>query len=78
VERVTTSYSRIREGLADIITQGIDSGEIKEVNANFTAYMILGIVEGFEIEWLENEKDFNLQSGFDAVISMMEKSLKIQ
>jgi AcrR family transcriptional regulator len=78
VERVTTSYSRIREGLADIITQGIDSGEIKEVNANFMAYMILGIVEGFEIEWLENEKDFNLQSGFDAVISMMEKSLKIQ
>lgn len=78
VEHVTASYSRIRAAIADIIAQGIRTGELINVDAQFMAYIILGIVEGFEIEWLENEKDFKLQQGFDAVIGMMEKSLKLQ
>ena len=74
--KVTAYYVRIREAIADLIRQGIESGELRDVDPRLAAYILLGITEGLEIEWLENEDDFDLEKGLEMVFSNLYQGLK--
>jgi AcrR family transcriptional regulator len=68
-QKVASYYERMRSALAELVQQGIDKGEIYEVDPVFLAFIILGITEGLEIEWLESEGEFDLRSGLPAAFS---------
>jgi len=72
---VTDYYDRMRRALAGLIRQGIDGGEIMEVDPRFMSFMLLGIVEGLEIEWLENEEEFDLREGLEMAYTVFIKNL---
>jgi len=63
--KVTAYYRRMREALADLIRQGVDGDELIDIDPRFMALVLLGIAEGLEIEWLENEDDFDLGRGME-------------
>lgn len=68
-QKVASYYKSMRSALAQLVQQGIDKGEIHEVDPDFLAFIILGITEGLEIEWLESEGEFDLRSGLLAAFS---------
>ena len=74
--KVTAYYVRIREALADLVRQGVESGEIKKIDPRLAAYILLGITEGLEIEWLENEDDFDLEKGLEMVFDNIYQGFK--
>ncbi len=55
VNKVARYYRDIRDSLARLLRKGIDSGEIRYPNPEQLALIVLGIAEGLELEWLENE-----------------------
>jgi AcrR family transcriptional regulator len=77
-EKVTSYYVRIRGCLESLIEQGIASGEFREVNSKQMAFIILGITEGLEVEWLENEADFSMRDALDVTMGMLLSSLAKQ
>lgn len=76
VNKVTRYYVRMREKLAELVEQGVREGEIREVDSGTTALVLLGIVEGLELEWLENEDYFDLRDGLRMVLDAFFKGLK--
>ncbi len=75
-ERVITYYVQIRKALEDIIEQGVQSGELGKVDPKQMAFIFLGITEGFELQWLENEKDFSMREALPAVMDMIMPGLR--
>ena len=73
--KVTAYYDRLREALTGLIQQGIDGGELKDVDPRFMAFMLLGITEGLEIEWLENEEEFDLREGLEMAYSVLIRNI---
>lgn len=67
--KVTSYYVRMRKALEEIVEQGIGGGELREVDPKRTAFILLGIAEGLELEWLENEGDFSMR---EALMEIME------
>jgi AcrR family transcriptional regulator len=74
--KVTAYYLRMREALAELIRQGVESGELKDIDPQFSAFILLGITEGLEIEWLENEDDFELKKGLEMVFTNLFQGLR--
>jgi len=75
-ERVITYYVQMRKALEEIIAQGVQSGELRKVDPKQMAFMLLGITEGFELQWLENEEDFSIREALPAIIDMILPGLK--
>jgi AcrR family transcriptional regulator len=76
IEKVMSYYALMRTAISEIIQQGIDSGELSEIDPDAMALIFLGIVQGLEIEWLENEDSFSLHEGFTTVLRLMQPGLK--
>jgi AcrR family transcriptional regulator len=74
--KVTAYYLRMREAIADLIRQGVESGELREIDPQLAAFVLLGITEGLEIEWLENEDDFDLKKGLEMVFTNLFQGFK--
>ena len=75
IGKVMKYYARMRLAISDLIRQGIDTGEFIEVDTEHFAIVILGMVEGLEIEWLENEDTFSIQRGLNTVLDLLVKGL---
>jgi AcrR family transcriptional regulator len=75
-ERVITYYVQMRKALESIIEQGVQSGELRKVDPKQMAFILLGITEGFELQWLENEEDFSMREALPAIINMILPGLK--
>jgi AcrR family transcriptional regulator len=75
-EKVTSYYVRIRKGLESLIEQGMKSGEFRKVDPKQMAFIILGITEGLEVEWLENEAEFSMREAFELTMGMLYMSLR--
>jgi len=75
IDKVMKYYARMRLAISDLIRQGIDTGEFIEVDTEHFAIVILGMVEGLEIEWLENEDTFSIQRGLNTVLDLLVKGL---
>jgi len=74
--KVTAYYLRMREAIADLICQGVESGELRDIDPQLAAFVLLGITEGLEVEWLENEDDFDLKKGLEMVFTNLIQGLK--
>ena len=66
--RVASYYLRMREALESMLDEGIKSGELKRLDSKRMAFILLGIAEGLELEWLENEEDLSMR---DALVEIM-------
>ena len=75
-EKVTSYYVRIRKGLESLVEQGMKSGEFRKVDSKQMAFIILGITEGLEVEWLENEAEFSMREAFEVTMGMLSTSLR--
>lgn len=70
-EKVASYYIRMREALERMIAEGIGNGELKEVDPRRTAFILLGIAEGLELEWLENEEELSMRDALVEVMGMV-------
>ncbi len=70
-EKVASYYTRMRKALGDMIEEGIGNGELKEVDPKRTAFILLGIAEGLELEWLENEEELSMRDALVEVMGMV-------
>lgn len=75
-EKVTSFYVRIRKGLESLIEQGMKSSEFRKVDSKQMAFIILGITEGLEVEWLENEAEFSMRDALEVTMGMLFTSLR--
>lgn len=75
-EKVTSYYVRIRKGLESLVEQGMKSGEFRKVDSKQMAFIILGITEGLEVEWLENEAEFSMRDALEVTMGMLFASLR--
>ena len=75
-EKVTSYYVRIRKGLESLVEQGMKSGEFRKVDSKQMAFIILGVTEGLEVEWLENEAEFSLREALEVTMGMLSTSLR--
>lgn len=75
-EKVTSYYLRIRKGLESLVEQGMKSGEFRKVDSKQMAFIILGITEGLEVEWLENEAEFSMRDALEVTMGMLFASLR--
>ncbi|MBN2025418.1 MAG: TetR/AcrR family transcriptional regulator [Actinobacteria bacterium] len=70
-EKVASYYVRMRKALEEMIVEGIGKGELKEVDPARTAFILLGIAEGLELEWLENEEELSMRDALVEVMGML-------
>jgi AcrR family transcriptional regulator len=75
-ERVTRYYQDLLQALADMFNQGIKGGEFRKIDARHWAFILLGITEGLELEWLENEDEFDMDKAFREVMGILLEHLK--
>jgi AcrR family transcriptional regulator len=66
--RVASYYLRMRKALEGMIEEGIGNGELRRLDPKRMAFIFLGIVEGLELEWLENEDELSMR---DALVEAM-------
>lgn len=74
-EKVASYYVRMRKALESLVEQGMKSGEFRKVDAGQMAFIILGITEGLEVEWLENEAEFSMRDALEVTMGMLFTSL---
>jgi len=67
-EKVASYYVRMREALESMVEEGISNKELRRVDPKRMAFILLGIAEGLELEWLENEEELSMR---DALIEVM-------
>jgi hypothetical protein len=54
----------------------MESGEFKDVDARLMAFIMLGITEGLEVEWLENENELSMRDALNETMQMVLASLR--
>jgi len=67
VERLYVYINRTKEKLQEIISQGIEEGLIPPLDPYYLACMLMGLVEGMEIQWLEDSRAFDLRTAMEMV-----------
>lgn len=75
-ERVTSYYIRMRHALESMIKQGMDNGEFRKVDPRQMAFILLGIAEGMELEWLENEEELSMRDALVEIMNILFSSLR--
>ncbi len=75
IDKVMIHYNRMRSAISDLLRQGVESGEFVDIDREHFAIVILGMVEGLELEWLENEDTFSMQRGLDTILDLLVKGL---
>jgi AcrR family transcriptional regulator len=66
--RVASYYVRMRGALEKMLDEGMRNGELRKMDAKRMAFILLGIAEGLELEWLENEEELSMR---DALVEIM-------
>lgn len=62
--------NQIKKELEKTISQGIEEGLLPPVDPYYLACMLLGLMEGMEIQWLEDPEAFDLRKAMDMVIGL--------
>jgi len=74
-DKVSSYYIRMREALEDMLEQGIRGGEFREMDTKRMAFILIGIVEGLELEWLENEEELSMRDALREIMGMVFASI---
>ncbi len=56
VDRLYVYINRTKEKLQEIVSQGMEEGLIPPLDPYYLACILLGLVEGMEIQWLEDSR----------------------
>jgi len=75
VDRLYEYINQTKQNLREIIAQGIEEGLIPPVDAYYAACLLLGLVEGMEIQWLEDSHTFDLRTAMDIVMRLFAERL---
>jgi hypothetical protein len=54
----------------------VRSGEFRKVDSKQMAFILLGITEGLEVEWLENEEEFSMHDALQETMNIIISSLR--
>ncbi len=65
VERLHHYVNRTKEKLREIMAQGVAEGLFPPYDPYYLACMLMGLVEGMEIQWLEDPQSFDLRRAMD-------------
>ncbi|MDY6793998.1 MAG: TetR/AcrR family transcriptional regulator [Actinomycetota bacterium] len=77
VKRLRTNNEQTKKILEKIISQGIDEGLLPQVDSYYLACMLLGLIEGMEIQWLEDSQAFDLREAMDIIIKLSNRILPV-
>jgi TetR/AcrR family transcriptional regulator, fatty acid metabolism regulator protein len=72
MERLHRNNDETKEKLENIISQGIEEGLFPKVDAYYLACILLGLLEGMEIQWLEDPESFDLRKAVKMVVRFLE------
>lgn len=75
VERLYIYINRTKEKLQEIISQGIEEGLFPPHDPYYLACMLMGLVEGMEIQWLEDSQAFDLRRAMDIAMDLFARFL---
>jgi TetR/AcrR family fatty acid metabolism transcriptional regulator len=75
VDRLYEYINQTKQNLREIIAQGIEEGLIPPVDTYYAACLLLGLVEGMEIQWLEDSHAFDLRTAMDIVMKLFAEVL---
>jgi TetR/AcrR family transcriptional regulator, fatty acid metabolism regulator protein len=64
-------YDSYRTYIERIITDGIASGEFRQVDARRSSSMALGMMEGLVLQWFFDKKGFDLQEAYMMCVDFM-------
>ncbi len=70
VERMRENNAETKRELQRIVEQGIGEGSLPPVDPYYFTCMLLGLVEGMEIQWLEDPEAFDLRRAMEMVLSL--------
>ncbi|MEW6555326.1 MAG: TetR/AcrR family transcriptional regulator [Actinomycetota bacterium] len=70
VERLHSNSAEIKEKLEEIMSQGIEEGLLPQVDSYYLACMLLGLMEGMEIQWLEDPDSFDLRTAMRIALQL--------
>ena len=71
VEQLYAYVERTRQELEKVIKQGIGEGLLPPLDSYYIACILLGLVEGMEIQWLEEPESFDLRRGMDICMGFL-------
>lgn len=75
VERLRRNNEQTKHMLEEIISEGIEEGLLPPVDPYYLACMLLGLIEGMEIQWLEDSQAFDLRKAMEIVVTLSEMFL---
>lgn len=70
VEKLHRNTDEMKRKLEVIISQGMEEGLLPPLDPYYLACMLLGLVEGMEIQWLEDSQAFDLRKAMDMVVKL--------
>jgi AcrR family transcriptional regulator len=76
VERLHHNSAEIKEKLEEIITQGVEEGLFPGLDSYYLSCILLGLLEGIEIQWLEDSQAFDLRKAVNMVMRFLEMYVK--
>lgn len=71
VERQHRNNEETKRELQRIVSQGIEEGVFPDGDPYYLTCMILGLVEGMEIQWLEDPEAFDLRRAMEMVLALL-------
>ncbi len=75
VERLRDYIKRTKEALATIMRQGVEEGLFPPHDPYYLACILMGLIEGLEIQWLEDSQAFDLRKGMQIILDFFGKHL---
>jgi TetR/AcrR family transcriptional regulator len=70
-DKVASYYVRMRKALEEMFEQGMRDGEFRRIEPKRMAFIVLGVAEGLELEWLENEDELSMRDALVEVMGMV-------
>lgn len=71
VEALHNYVMRTRQALEALLQQASEEGYFEGVDPYYLSCIILGMVEGMEIQWLEDQSTFDLRQGMDLALQLL-------
>jgi AcrR family transcriptional regulator len=70
-----TTYDPLRQLMGEILRQGQESGEFASLPVSTVASMIIGVLDGFILQWTWDAEAVDLEEGRQAILHMLESFL---
>jgi len=74
--RVASHYLCMRKALEEMLEEGIRNKELRKADPKRMAFILLGIAEGLELEWLENEEEFSMRDALPEIMGIVVAGLQ--